>query len=105
MPAPGHVRQPIDEYPSNMTRRRKSWFRTRNVAIGISVALIAFIAYRIYWTATAVPAPVIDYAARLVELCESAQPEGDNGWPLLIEAASHTDAWAALVLEMDFPTR
>ncbi len=88
-----------------MSRRRKSWFRTRNVAIGLSVALIAFIAYRIYRTATAVPAPVIDYAATIVELCESAQPEGENGWPLLIEAAAHTDAVAALVLEMEFPPR
>ncbi len=84
MPAPGHVRQPIDEYPLYMRRHRTSWFRTRNVAIGISVAVIAFIAYRIYRTATAVPAPVIDYAARIIELCESAQPDGDNGWPLLI---------------------
>ncbi len=105
MPAPGHVRQPIDEYPSNMTRRRKSWFRTRNVAVGLSVVLIAVIAYRIYWTATAEPAPVIDYAARIVELCESAQPDGDNGWPLLTEAAAHTVEVEALVLEMEFRPR
>ncbi len=90
-----------------MKRRRTSWFRTRTVAVGLSVVLvlIAGIAHRIYRNATAEPAPVIDYAARLVELCASAQPNGDNGWPLLIEAAAHTDAVRALVLEMEFPPR
>ena len=88
-----------------MRRRRKSWFRTRNVAVGLSVVLIAGIAYRFYRDATAEPAPVVDYAARLVELSASAQPEGDNGWPLLAEAAAHTDEVEALILEMEFPPR
>ena len=88
-----------------MTPRRKRGYRPRNLAIGLSGAVALFIAYQVYWAATAEPAPAIDYAAKLVELCESTQPAGENGWPLFIEAATILDEIEAEILERAFEPR
>ncbi|MCH8164028.1 MAG: glycosyltransferase family 4 protein [Planctomycetes bacterium] len=85
-----------------MTPRRKRWYRPRNLAIGLGGAAALFIAYQVYWAAIAEPAPVIDYAAKLVELSESAQPAGENGWPLCIEAGGYVDEVLAAIQEMEF---
>ncbi|MCH8343220.1 MAG: hypothetical protein IH983_04460 [Planctomycetes bacterium] len=88
-----------------MTPRRKRWYRPRNLAIGLGGAAALFIAYQVYWAATAEPAPVINYAAKLVELCESAQPAGENCWPLFIEAATILDEVEAEIRERGFEPR
>lgn len=88
-----------------MTPRRKRWYRPRNLAIGLGGAAALLIAYQVYWAATAEPAPVIDYAAKLVELCESAQPAGENGWPLFIQAATILYEVEAEIVERGFEPR
>ncbi len=85
-----------------MTPRRKRWYRPRNLAIGLVGAAALVIAYQVFWAMTAEPAPVIDYAAKLVELSESAQPAGENGWPLFVEAGGYVDEVVAAIQEMQF---
>ncbi len=85
-----------------MTPRRKRWYRPRNLAIGLGGAAALFIASQVYWAATAEPAPVIDYATRLVELSETAQPQGKNGWPLFVEASGYVDEVVVAIQEMEF---
>ncbi|MHC4447026.1 MAG: hypothetical protein ACYSXF_04485, partial [Planctomycetota bacterium] len=71
----------------------------------IAVAVLAWVCHMVYWRATAVPAPVVDYAAKLVELSESYQPDGEDGWPLLLEAAGILPEVEGAIAEMEFEPR
>jgi hypothetical protein len=68
-------------------RRQTSPFRARNIALG-ALALVAGLAgWSVFRGLTAVPAPVIDYAARLHALALSHQPaEGADAYPAFIRA-------------------
>ena len=58
--------------------------------------------FEIIWRVTGEPAPVVDYAARLVELTESYQAAGEtNGWDTLMEAIIAFDTGLATALEAD----
>ena len=84
----------------------KSWYRPRNIILGITAAIaVAWVTSIARWRATAVPAPVVDYAAKLVELSESYQPEGEDAWPLLLEAAVIFHEVATAIAEMEFEPR
>ncbi len=71
----------------------------------IAAVVLAWVCHMVYWRATAVPAPVVDYAAKLVELSESYQPEGDDAWPLLLEATVIFNEVEAAIMEMEFEPR
>ena len=67
--------------------KRKPWYRPRNIVLALSIAFVAWIGYLIYWAVTVKPNPSTDYAKKMQELSAASQPPGENGWPMLIEAA------------------
>lgn len=68
--------------------RRKPWYRLRNVVLVVLTILIGVVAYAFYWQASLKPNPVHDYKADLIAISEAAQPEGENGWPHLLDACN-----------------
>lgn len=82
--------------------RRKRWSLRRKTLLILLFLGLLWGGFEIVWRVTAVPAPVVDYAARLVELTESYQPAGDpNGWDTLMEAIIAYDTGMATALEAD----
>lgn len=62
---------------SRLTKRRILW--SAAAVIGL------LLAWQVYDILTGKPEPKVDYATPFYELCASAQPEGENAWPLLVE--------------------
>ncbi|MCC6909822.1 MAG: hypothetical protein IT430_17945 [Phycisphaerales bacterium] len=66
-----------------LTRRRAFWT--------IATLLALWLAWQVYDIFTGKPQPSIDYASQFYELCSSAQGEGENAWPLLMEVLERVD--------------
>ncbi len=76
MPAPAPQRR--------FTKRRILWS---------AAALFALLlAWQVYDILTGKPKPTVDYATPFYALCASAQPEGENAWPLLVEVLERVNA-------------
>ena len=82
--------------------RRKRWSIRRKTLVILLILAVLWGGFEIVWRVTGEPAPVVDYAARLVELTESYQPTGEtNGWDTLMEAIIAFDTGLATALEAD----
>jgi hypothetical protein len=70
----------------------KPWYRARNVAIALALAVCAWVGVRVYSALTATPGQAINYGQMAVELTEANQPAGTgpgdpNAWVMVVEAA------------------
>ncbi|MBX3357744.1 MAG: hypothetical protein KF745_04880 [Phycisphaeraceae bacterium] len=77
-----------------MSTTRRRWYRPRNVAGMIGVALAVVASVTVYRAVTAQPGRSVDYGAKMVEICEAAQMATagkENAWPLFIEIARLRD--------------
>ncbi len=64
-------------------KKRKPWYRARNVVLLILAAGLIWLAWAVYFAMTAKPGNAIDYAQRITELARNAQPgdiDGPNRW-------------------------
>jgi hypothetical protein len=62
--------------------------RRLRAALLVVAVIAAIMVGRLVWRqVTAIPAPVVDYAAKLEALAEAHQPEGRDGWALFVDAA------------------
>lgn len=71
-----------------MKNKHKPWYRLRNVILVIVLAIISWPTYILIWALNVKPNPSIDYALQMQALSIDSQPEGDNAWPLLMDAVS-----------------
>ncbi len=76
------------------------WLTRRRIVWTIAALLALWLAWQVYDIFTGKPRPTIDYASQFYELCSSAQPEGENAWPLLVEVLERVDE-AKMQLEQD----
>ena len=60
--------------------------RPRTIILVLAAIAVAWIGFEVVWWATSEPAEQIDYYAKAEALVSSHQPEGENGWPVLMEA-------------------
>jgi hypothetical protein len=65
----------------------KRWYRPRNITIVAVLSFIGWLAYLVIWAVTVKPNASVDYAAQVQALCDAAQPQGEDGWALILEAA------------------
>ena len=74
--------------PSQMPRlpppRRR--VKKRYVVLAVGIVILGWLGWMIVGAMLAKPGSLVDYGPRLEALSTAAQPEGENGWPLLIEA-------------------
>lgn len=79
-----------------MPKRKKPWYRPRNVALAILVAFGLLIGREVYFALTARPGQAVNYfdrAAALVHDHIPADAKGDpNAWPLFIDATDRLTA-------------
>jgi len=68
--------------PAPASQRRLT---KRRILCGAAALLALLLAWQVYDILTGKPDPKIDYATQFYELSASAQPEGENAWPLLVE--------------------
>ncbi len=69
---------------SRLTKRRILW--SAAAIIGL------LLAWQVYDIMTGRPEPKVDFATPFYELCATAQPEGENAWPLLVEVLDRVNA-------------
>ncbi len=74
--------------PARAPQRRLT---KRRILCGGAALLALFLAWQVYDILTGKPNAKIDYAAQFYELSASAQPEGENAWPLLVEVLERVD--------------
>lgn len=75
--------------PARAPHRR---FTKRRILWSAAAVVALLLAWQVYDILTSKPSPKIDYATPFYELCASAQPEGENAWPLLMEVLERVDA-------------
>lgn len=78
---------------SRLTKRRILW--SAAAVIGL------LLAWQVYDILTGRPEPKVDYATPFYELCATAQPEGENAWPLLADVLAQVQAAATQLGQMD----
>lgn len=73
------------------TIRPTRWLTRRRLLWSAFAVVAGLILWQVYDILTGKPQPNIDYATQFYELCSSAQPEGENAWPLLIEVLQRVE--------------
>jgi hypothetical protein len=77
-----------------MAQKRKPWHwpPATLVVVGLvavaALTIVALILYAVMWSLTAEARPSVDYGGQLEAMAAAAQPAGEDGWPLLAEAAA-----------------
>ncbi len=71
-----------------MKNKPKPWYRLRNIILVVVLAIIAWPTYIVIWALTVKPNPSVDYALKAQALAIDSQPDGENAWPLLMDAIS-----------------
>jgi hypothetical protein len=61
---------------------RRRWMMT------LGLVGCGWVAFELVWIASGKPAADVDYNLKLETLTASHQPEGENGWPLLVDTAN-----------------
>lgn len=81
----------------------KRLLRPRNIVL-LSIALLAvWIGVEVFRALTAEPGSAIDYGAQAIELSETHQPAGRDGWELLLEAIGREDVVSATYRQAVLP--
>lgn len=93
--------------PPDIERPKKRKKRSARKVIFLLLLLVvaAWIAYEALWAITGEPAPLVDYHARMQELVESHQPEGVDGWQMLLDATIKLGEVDATMMDEVFPAR
>ncbi|MCC6908453.1 MAG: hypothetical protein IT430_10965 [Phycisphaerales bacterium] len=71
---------------------RRGRVRKRYVILIIALLLTAWAGWKLFRIVSAKANPLVDYTVQFRALSESAQPEGENGWPALSAALARFDA-------------
>jgi hypothetical protein len=66
----------------------RPWYRPRNAALAVLVALLCWLGYAVAWALTAGPVITCGPARRMEALAAAAQPPGENAWPLAKELSA-----------------
>ncbi|MCH8823769.1 MAG: hypothetical protein IH984_09710 [Planctomycetes bacterium] len=78
----------MSEDKQQQPQKKKPWYRLRNIILVIVLAIFSWPTYILIWALNVKPNPSIDYALQMQRLSIDSQPEGDNAWPLLMDAVS-----------------
>lgn len=65
---------------------RQGRIRKRYVALLVVLLLVGWLGWSVYRAVTAQPGPLVDYGQRLLDMSAQMQPEGENGWPYMVDA-------------------
>lgn len=72
--------------------QRLGRIRKRYVILLLFALLLGWLGWMIAGAMSARPGPLVDYGRQLLDLSAAAQPEGENGWPALLDAIAIYDS-------------
>lgn len=83
------------------TRRKKPWYRARNILLALSVAGAVWIGFGFWSALTARPKVRVDYSKKVLGLGTSAQAHAttENGWPVLLDTLHQWEAMTLALLD------